>query len=106
VIFTAWSIDKINVGEKTETRRVWRRPHVRVGGVYRCRTTRFARADDTHPRIRVLSVRRERLGEITRAGARREGCRSVSEFIALWHLLHGAWTPDIEVTVVRFEVVE
>ncbi|MBF6555523.1 MAG: hypothetical protein IVW52_05025 [Acidimicrobiales bacterium] len=50
-------------------------------------------------------MRREPLHGITDAAARREGCRSVEDFMDQWQLLHGEWDPFLEVTVVRFEVV-
>lgn len=105
MIFTRDLILKIQRGEKTETRRIWKRPHVRVGGVYSVRRNRFSPVYPPDPKVRVLSMRKERLGLIDEAGSIAEGCAGKSDFISLWTHLHGAWNPETEVTVVRFEVV-
>ncbi len=105
MIFTKDNVERIRRGSKTETRRLWKGPHVRVGGVYTVRSDRFARASPSSPRIRVVAVEKEPLGEITEAAARREGVRSIAEFRDLWTELHGTWEPKQSVYVVRFEVV-
>ena len=43
--------------------------------------------------------------DITRAGAKREGCSGVPAFRHVWRSIHGRWTPDTEVHVVRFQLV-
>ncbi len=105
MIFTKDNVERICRGAKTETRRLWKGPHVRVGGVYTVRSDRFAPASPSMPRIRVIALEQERLGELTEDGARREGVASVAEFRSLWTELHGAWDPSRVVYVVRFEVL-
>ncbi len=106
MIFTGGNAAKIADGTKTETRRVWKSPHVKVGGVYSVRTTRFGKTDPNATRYRVTSIHTELLREIDEASARREGCESLADFIDLWMKLHGGvWNPYLPVTVVRFEVV-
>ncbi len=94
MIFTPEHQGKIALGEKTETRRVWKRPHVRVGGVYRVRTSRFASAEPDAPLIRVTGIHLDVLGNIDGQAARREGCRSRREFVGLWKRLHASWRPE------------
>ncbi|MGI0068294.1 MAG: ASCH domain-containing protein [Thermoplasmata archaeon] len=105
MIFTRENIERIRWGEKTETRRVWTRPPVRVGGEYVVRANRFSRARPGDPRILVTDLHQQRLGDMDLAHARREGCRSVADFVDLWTRIHGAWDSDKVVYVVRFAVV-
>jgi len=106
MIFTKEHLVRIADGKKTETRRVWKAPHVKIGGIYRTRSSRWFGYEESAPVIRVLEMRKEHLREITDAGALREGYPSIPEFVEAWLKLHGAWNPNLEVTVIRFEVVK
>ncbi len=103
MIFTKESIELIRSGQKTETRRIWKVPHVKVGGVYGTRTSRREK-EAGYPKIRVTEIRQERLFDITPDGVRREGFSLFSEFKEVWEQLHGKWEPRREVYVVRFEL--
>jgi hypothetical protein len=108
MIFSPENIELIREGKKTETRRIWKKPHVKVGKTYQCRTSRYAKTPEDSPYIKITAMRKERLGEITPEAAKREGMDSglkVFQFRELWVKLHGLWDPDQEVYVVDFEVV-
>lgn len=105
MLFTRPNIEKIRAGLKTETRRIWKVPHVKVGGVYRVRYSRQFPADLGDPKIRVTSMRVESLGEIDHAAVLREGSGSLEEFVLHWQGLHSEWDPQQKVYVIRFEVV-
>ena len=109
MIFTKENIELISHGLKTETRRIWKKPHVKVGKTYQCRTSRYAKTPEDSPYIKITAMRKERLGEITPEAAKREGMDSglkVFQFRELWVKLHGLWDPDQEVYVIDFEVVK
>jgi hypothetical protein len=106
MIFTAEHIEKIRRGEKTETRRIWKRPHVKVGGVYKTRRSQWRKPEDGNPSIRVTEMRTEPLSKLDEKAARREGGYTLHEFVEPWRGLHGEWNPGQEVYVVRFEVVK
>ena len=109
MIFTKENIELIRQGKKTETRRIWKKPHVKVGKTYQCRTSRYAKTPEDSPYIKITAMRKERLGEITPEAAKREGMDSglkVFQFRELWVKLHGLWDPDQEVYVIDFEVVK
>ena len=109
MFFTKENIELIRQGSKTETRRIWKKPHVRIGKTYQCRTSRYAKTPEDSPYIKITAMRKERLGEITPEAARKEGFKpdgaQLEKFWALWVKLHGSWNPDQEVYVVDFEVV-
>ena len=116
MIFTKDNMTLIREGKKTETRRIWKKPHVKVGKTYQCRTSRYAKTPEDSPYIKIIAMRKERLGELTPDGITREGFASdgtvenkmtqVVMFYQLWVKLHGSWNPDQEVYVVDFEVVK
>ena len=109
MIFSPENIELIREGKKTETRRIWKKPHVKVGKTYQCRTSRYAKTPEDSPYIKITAMRKERLGEITPEAAKREGMDSglkVFQFRELWVKLHGLWDPDQEVYVIDFEVVK
>mgnify|MGYP001585626145 CR=1 FL=1 len=55
--------------------------------------------------LRVLSVGVERVGDITEAGAKAEGCADVEDFARLWIKLYGIWSDNPWVWVTKFERV-
>lgn len=103
MIFTKEHIEKIREGRKTETRRIWKRPHVKVGGIYGIRSDRFKPVAEDAPRIRVIGMHQEPLLLMTDEDAIREGCRGMEEFRQIWVKLHGSWDPLQKVHVVRFK---
>ena len=108
MIFTKQNLELIREGKKTETRRIWKKLHVKVGKTYQCRTSRYAKTPEDSPYIKITAMRKERLGEITPEAAKREGMDSglkVFQFRELWVKLHGLWDPDQEVYIIDFEVV-
>ncbi|MFA7121210.1 MAG: ASCH domain-containing protein [Bacilli bacterium] len=104
LLFKTYHIDAILSGVKTQTRRAWKRPRVRVGAVHQAKTN-YYRAG-CFGWIRITGLRRERLGAISEADARAEGDYSIEEYRRVWEEINGAWTPDLEVWVVDFEIVE
>jgi hypothetical protein len=57
--------EKILEGKKTVTRRIWSRPHVKRGGIYQVRRSFYK--PGYYFKIKVLSIRKEKLGEMVRA---------------------------------------
>lgn len=107
MIFTNESIAQIRAGRKTETRRIWKENHVRVGRTYICTESRWFKPPQDAPRIRVTSVTREPLGvlEGDLKALWREGFDSWAQFEELWKKLHGRYDPKQVVYVVGFELV-
>ncbi len=89
--FTTRNSTAIRAGEVTVSFRNWRRPHAKVGGVYRLRP---------NGAVRVTEVDAVRLGEIDAAEAVRAGFESVDALAAFLKL-----PPEAMVTKVEFELV-
>lgn len=105
MIFKPELVEKILVGEKTETRR-----KANPDGSQRYRPGRTyavqpGRTEKGVARIRVLSAEREALEEITEEGARREGFEDLAAFFDYWRGLYGKVSHSQEVWVIRFELV-
>lgn len=102
LLFSEHSKALILMGRKIQTRRVWRRPRVKPGHVYQCRTELLGKP---FANIRVLSVEPVRLGWIDEEDARAEGAASVEEFVEVWRRIHMKWEPWRWVWKITFEVV-
>jgi hypothetical protein len=88
---------------KTQTRRLGKK-RWNTGAIHQCRTRLF----DGEPfaRVRIMSVRRERLGDISRGDIAREGYATRADYRAAWEAIYGSpWNDDLEVWVVDFKLV-
>lgn len=103
MIFSKENAGKIAHGAKSESRRL-KKPRVIVGRTYKVRT-HFHDTQDWGA-IKILEIRRERLGAISDKSIRREGCKSRAEFDDMfyhihWHHVHR----NTHVYVIRFRYV-
>ena len=90
--FTTRNSDDIRAGDVTLTFRNWKRPHAKVGGVYRLRPTGA---------VEVTGLANVRLSEVSRDDAVRAGFPSVDAMVAFLGLPRTA-----EVTCVEFALTE
>lgn len=90
--FKTRNSDQIRAGKVTLTFRNWKRPHAKVGGVYRLRPTGA---------IRVTALSKTRLSEIESGDAIRAGFPSVDDLIGFLGLPSTA-----EVTRVEFALTD
>lgn len=103
MLFKPYLVEPILSGTKTETRRLWKRCLVKVGGVYKAKTN--FRDNSTFATIVITYIRTERLGYIDSDGLKKEGCRSLDEFKQIWIDSYGSWQPDARVFVIGFQLV-
>jgi hypothetical protein len=103
ILFKPYHVKPILEGVKTETRRLWKYPRVRVGRTYEAKTELFGKPFAV---IEVLALWKERLGDISPESIRAEGYSSLEEFKRAWIDINGEWNPDAEVWAVRFRVVQ
>jgi hypothetical protein len=104
ISFKLEHVQPILEGWKTQTRRLGRK-RWNVGAIHQCRTRPF----DGEPfaRVRITSVRRERLGDISGGDVAREGYRSRRDYRRAWEAIYGSpWEDDLEVWVVDFKLLD
>lgn len=109
-----WSLEESpHTGEtKTETRRMWKCPHEKVGGIYKAKTLMLSK--EFHFWYRNLGMRQERLGDVTDEDARREGFLNRHHFLKRFVEINrkklknipAYEIDDLEPTIIRYEVVD
>lgn len=111
ILFKEQHVVPILEGRKTQTRRLWAKPRVKVGNVYQART-RMLDKNSTFAMLRVIWVRdAEPLDKISPADAWAEGYDSVAAFLAEFRKING-WTwnqvgvSDKRLIAIEFEVVQ
>lgn len=103
MLFNPEHVELILSGEKTQTRRVWKRCHVKVGGTYKAKLEMLSR--DYFALLKVTGIRQEKLGDISEADANAEGDYTVESYRREWIKINGAWDPDQVVYVISFVLV-
>lgn len=91
-------------GTKTATRRVWKRPMVKVGGIYKAKLQMLSK--EYFAKIKVTNLYKDRLGNITFEDCKKEGYDSKTKFIDIWAEINGSWREDLTVYVIEFEVIK
>ena len=90
-------------GTKTVTRRVWKKPMVKVGGIYKCKLKMLSK--DYFAKIKVTKLYKQKLGMMNIEDCKKEGY-TPTNFVKVWEKINGSWTPDLEVYVIEFEVIK
>lgn len=107
MLFKEYHAPMILSGRKTQTRRLWKRPMVKVGGIYSAQTG-FCKPETAFARIRVLRLWKESLKAISEQDAKAEGYPSKAAFLNAFGAINHipiVWVND-PVTCVEFEVVK
>jgi hypothetical protein len=90
----------IQVGSKTETRRLGKK-RWNEGSVHEAKTKLFGKP---FAKLRILRVFRQPLGQMTRSDAKKEGYRTLQDYITVFRTINGFWEPSQSVWVVQFKV--
>lgn len=90
-------------GTKTATRRDWKRPMVKVGGVYKAKLKMLSK--EYFAKIKVTKLFQQPLYRMTREDANKEGYEELSDFKDIWIKINKSWNPDLIVDVIEFELV-
>ena len=104
MLFKAEHEPMILEGRKTATRRIWKKPMVKVGGIYKCKRLMFSK--DYFAKIRVLRLYQQKLRDMTEEDARKEGYSTPLGFVQVWININGSWNANLEVSVIEFEVIK
>jgi len=91
-------------GTKTATRRVWKKPMVKIGNTYKCKTQMLSK--EFFAVIRVKSLYQQGLYFMTDKDAKKEGYKNMEEFVKIWEEINGEWNSNLKVWVVEFEVIK
>lgn len=90
-------------GTKTATRRVWKRPMVKVGGIYKCKTKMLSK--DYFAKIKVTKLYKQKLIDMKDEDTNKEGYKNLMDFQDIWIKINSEWNPFLKVDVIEFEVV-
>jgi hypothetical protein len=90
ILFEAELVPLIREGRKTQTRRYWFRPRVKVGAVHRVNTDYITWAGLS---IRILRVWEEDPEAISEADARAEGFTGRDDFLSYFHSINDKRRP-------------
>lgn len=86
-------------GTKTQTRRLGKK-RWRENTIQKCQAGESAFA-----KVRILSVNRESLGQISDEDVRNEGFGTKKAFQEAWTAIYGSWEDEKEVWVIKFRLV-
>ena len=91
-------------GKKTATRRVWKKPMVKVGGIYKCKLKMLSK--DYFAKIKVIKLFKQDLGDMSLTDVEKEGYTSYEEFNSIWKKINGEFKLTQNVDVIEFEVIK
>ena len=105
MLFKPEHISMIKTGSKTATRRLWKKPHVKPGGVYHAQVTMFQPKKESSTFIRVTAVYQQKLGDMTKKDAYKEGGYTLEEFKRVFEdITKTVWDDNLVVWVVEFKM--
>ena len=99
-------------GTKTATRRIWKKPMVKVGGIYKAKLKMLSK--DYFAKIKIVKLYKQKLNDMTEGDAIKEGYDCLRDFEKIWIEISGDWNSRITgnwngnqiVDVIEFEVVK
>ena len=104
ILFKPEHVGKILTGEKTQTRRIWKKARAKVGSVHLAKTMMLSK--EYFVKLEILAVYQERLKDISDEDARAEGYHNAAAYlIAFCRINHLEKVPDIMVYVIKFKVI-
>ena len=101
MLFQPQHIPLIKLGIKTETRRVWKAPHVSVGRYYPIMRDYRHKHNPVDGYTLIREVFQQRLGDMTEADAYNEGGYTLAQYKQVWIEINGSWNPEQVVYVVK-----
>ena len=103
MLFKPEHVDMILRRSKTATRRIWKKPRVKVGGIYKAKLKMISK--DYFAKIKVEALYKQPLGRMDYVDALKEGYESLDDFKKIWKKINGSWDDKLVVDVIEFELV-
>ena len=103
ILFKPYHIFPILIGQKTQTRRTWEKPRVKIGSIQKAKTAMISKA--YFAQLRILAVYPQRLGDLTDQDAYEEGGYTLDGYKQAFQKIYGFWDDGLIVYVVKFEVI-
>ena len=104
MLFKETHVPMILNGTKTATRRVWKRPMVKVGGIYKAKLQMLSK--DYFAKIKITKLYQQHLWEIKKEDVLKEGYKTLKGFREIWIKINGVWDSDSKVDVIEFELIK
>ncbi|TET57436.1 MAG: ASCH domain-containing protein [Promethearchaeota archaeon] len=102
MLFKKHHVNMIKSGIKTETRRNWKKQMVKMNGIYSVQIKMFQPKIDCEL-IKVKYIFMQKLKDITKEQALKEGYNSIEEFKKIFENINGFWDDELEVFVIGFK---
>lgn len=102
MLFKPEHIKMILEKRKTQTRRLWKIPRVKVGGIYKAKTQMLSK--DYFAKIKVTQLFKQKLCDMTHTEVWKEGYDDIIAFKKIWTEINGNWDGNLEVYAIEFEV--
>ena len=104
MLFKREHIPMILNGTKTATRRIWKKPRVKEGRIYKCKNKMLSK--EYFALIKVNKIYKQFLGEMGDKDAIKEGYADLEAFKEIWIKINGFWHDNCLVDVIEFEIVK
>ena len=101
LLFKRQFISKIREGIKTQTRRL-KQPRLKIDKTYQLRENYRTVLPD---KIHVTDIFQQYLGEITQEDIKKEGFKTMEEFIRVWTDIYGYFDPNEFIWVIEFQYI-
>jgi len=103
ILFKPEFVKIIKEGKKTQTRRKWKKCHIKAGDIQELKTRPI---DKAFAKAKIIRVYRQKLIDMSFNEIRKEGFENREKFIECWLKIYGNWIPNEEVYVIEFKVIE
>ena len=103
MIFQLEHIQMIQNGKKTETRRIWKFPHVSIGNYYPIMRNYREKHREEDGYIRIRNVVHVYLEDLDSKSAVAEGGYTVEQFKEIWKKINGEWNPRQDIWWITFD---